>query len=182
MYRRPLITLERITVLHLSVSAAGSNHPLNVLLLIAGISSDIAPVNYLFNAPPVPSVAHGTTIIASSDTSFHVYRDSLTRQIIARTPQVDDVLSTVEKHVTSVREDFNATQQESEVTRQVPLPYACANAHVNFSLCSSRAFTVQLADDYSHDAAALSSSLVRTLDDQLKELGSDSGKRYEFCP
>ncbi|KAI0803332.1 hypothetical protein BC629DRAFT_1283940 [Irpex lacteus] len=114
-----------------------------------GIASmDIAPVNYLFNAPSVPSVAHGTTIIASSDTSFHVYRDSLTRQIIARTPQVDDVLSTVEKHVMSVREDFNATQQESEVTRQVPLPYASANAHVNFSLCSSRAFTAQLADDY----------------------------------
>ena len=81
------------------------------------VSLDAVPVKYLFNAPPVPSIAHSTTTVASNEVSFHAYRSSLKQQIIARTPLLDDVLSIAESRVKDLRNDFDVAQEEIETAR-----------------------------------------------------------------
>ncbi|KAI0095095.1 hypothetical protein BDY19DRAFT_988865 [Irpex rosettiformis] len=118
---------------------------------------DVEPVKYLFKAPSVPSIAHSTTTTtAPSETSFRTFRHSLKQQITARTPLLGDVLSTLENRVKDLRNDFDVTQEELEP--------------------ASKDLTAQLVQDYGHDAEALCSSLIRTLQDQLDNLGDGSGE------
>ena len=72
--------------------------------------TDAHPVQYLFDAASLPSMNQITAIASSNGASFQAYRNLLQRQIAGRTPLLDDVLSTAEKNIETLRKDFDTMQ------------------------------------------------------------------------
>ncbi|KIY51289.1 hypothetical protein FISHEDRAFT_37614 [Fistulina hepatica ATCC 64428] len=66
--------------------------------------ADTFPVQNLFEAPPVPTVSQ--TSIAPVKTSFNKYRNTLRRQLVGRTPLLDEILSTLETCAKALQDDL----------------------------------------------------------------------------
>jgi hypothetical protein len=64
---------------------------------------DASPVDFLFNAPPLP-VFPG---LGPIDSSFQKYKASLRRQLLGRTSLLDSVLATLESCARSLQRDLS---------------------------------------------------------------------------
>ncbi|KAG6901470.1 hypothetical protein C0995_011490 [Termitomyces sp. Mi166 len=95
---------------------------------------EASPVNFLFQAPPIPNSTQSG--LGSVDSSFQKYTSSLRRQLVGRTVLLDDVLATLESCARTIRQDLAhvmAGNESPELVKQLETTYRpdadalCAN-------------------------------------------------------
>ncbi|KAH9932407.1 hypothetical protein B0H21DRAFT_780985 [Amylocystis lapponica] len=75
------------------------------------------PVEYLFQAPPTPSMFQASLNSSLAVVSFQKYKSALQRQVAGRTPLLDDVLNSAERHAQDLQEDLEAMQGDDDDSR-----------------------------------------------------------------
>ncbi|KAJ7751297.1 Vps51/Vps67 domain-containing protein [Mycena maculata] len=111
---------------------------------------DTSPVEFLFNAPPLP-VFPG---LGPVDSSFQKYKGSLRRQLLGRTSLLDSVLATLESCARSLQRDLSVVLAgETDEARGV---------------------VAQLSEQYRPNAEALCTGVLDTLSAAEKQDSDDS--------
>ncbi|KAJ7492446.1 hypothetical protein FB451DRAFT_1502829 [Mycena latifolia] len=112
--------------------------------------TDASPVEFLFNAPPLP-VFPG---LGPVDSSFQKYKGSLRRQLLGRTSLLDSVLATLESCARSLQRDLSVVLAgKDEEARDV---------------------VAQLSEQYRPNAEALCLGILDTLSSAEKQDSDDS--------
>ncbi|KAJ7103347.1 hypothetical protein B0H15DRAFT_926631 [Mycena belliarum] len=112
--------------------------------------TDASPVEFLFNAPPLP-VFPG---LGPVDSSFQKYKASLRRQLIGRTSLLDSVLATLESCARSLQRDLSIVLAAKDE--------------------EARGVAASLSERYRPDAEALCTGILDTLASAEKQASDDS--------
>ncbi|KAJ7631145.1 hypothetical protein FB45DRAFT_917631 [Roridomyces roridus] len=111
---------------------------------------DSSPIEFLFNAPPLPVISG----LGSVDSSFQKYTSSLRRQLLGRTSLLDSVLATLESCARSLQRDLSVILAgEGEEARGV---------------------MAKLSEQYRPDAEGLCTGVLDTLTSAEKQDSEDS--------
>ncbi|KAJ7446473.1 Vps51/Vps67 domain-containing protein [Mycena galericulata] len=132
---------------------------------------DSSPVEFLFNAPPLP-VFPG---MGPVDSSFQKYRGSLRRQLLGRTSLLDSVLATLESCARSLQRDLSVvlageTDEARGVAAQLSEQYR-PNAE---ALCTGVLDTLSAAEKQDSDDSELTIDSLVFVGHVADELGTSS--------
>ncbi|KAJ7170058.1 Vps51/Vps67 domain-containing protein [Mycena filopes] len=111
---------------------------------------DTSPVQFLFNAPPLP-VFPG---LGPVDASFRKYKTSLRRQLLGRTSLLDSVLATLEGCARSLQRDLSVVLAGGDE--------------------EARGVVAQLSEEYRPNAEALCTGVLETLSSAEKQDADES--------
>ncbi|KAI0652031.1 hypothetical protein C8Q79DRAFT_73511 [Trametes meyenii] len=110
---------------------------------------DTMPVEYLFQAPSIPSgLQAGAHSAATAAAQFSKYRSSLQQQLGGRTPLVDSALTVLEHHATQIQEDLAAMRR---------------------SLNSKSPLILQMSTSYRADAEAVCDNVCGALEEVARQ-------------
>lgn len=135
------------------------------------ITSDAMPVEYLFQAPPMPSVSQVGTNPATG-ASFKKYTSALRRQINGRTRLLEDVLGTIEHRASVLQKDLNTMNrdQNSQCVRRCYL-----DSSLDSTICDGRDVRSRLIDAYKTDAKSLCAKITAILVSVSEDVKDDTG-------
>ncbi|KAJ7705997.1 hypothetical protein B0H17DRAFT_1192554 [Mycena rosella] len=133
--------------------------------------TDASPVDFLFNAPPLP-VFPG---LGPVDSSFQKYKASLRRQLLGRTSLLDSVLATLESCARSLQRDLaivlaGKDEEARDVAAQLSEQYR-PNAE---ALCTGILDTLSAAEKQDADDSELTIDSLVFVGHVADELGSSS--------
>ncbi|KAI0719966.1 hypothetical protein C8T65DRAFT_634464 [Cerioporus squamosus] len=114
---------------------------------------DVQPIEHLFHPPSLPTVLQSGTHSNTAGTQFMKYKSSLRQQLDGRTPLLDGVLSTLERHASDLHKDL-----ASMVTSDK----------------RSSDLIDRLSTSYTADAEAFSTKICDVLDNAAADEGSSS--------
>ena len=69
-------------------------------------TADVQPTEHLFNPPTLPTTLQSGSDSNTAAVQFAKYQSSLRQQLAGRTPLLNDVLSTLERHASDLHRDL----------------------------------------------------------------------------